>query len=84
MILYEDELADNGVSLLTVKVVSWIFIENGQIDNYSCSESLADNVISIIIAESDAELLVSSTSFLGEFTRCLSKECRLFFLFNLV
>lgn len=67
MIFYEDELADSGVSLLTVKVVSLNIFIVSSVRIFSSlyiyisrrTEHICD------FAESDAKLLVSSLAFLG-------------------
>ncbi|CAN1324931.1 TIP41-like protein [Linum perenne] len=68
VVLYEDELADNGVSLLTVKVVNSIFCFGigccyGKLDMIEFPRT---NHAICHFAESDAKLLVSSFAILGK------------------
>lgn len=65
MILYEDELGDNGVSLLTVKVVFFFYNFEYKKHNSLYKYEIELNIYSTI-AESYAEMLVSSSSLLGK------------------
>lgn len=69
VVLYEDELADNGVSLLTVKVVNTDLISSVECfifcyANYYDFQRLMISLFGFI--ESHAKFLVSSLAILGE------------------
>lgn len=69
VVLYEDELADNGVSLLTVKVVRFQSCYVISILFLHPSRWLSTNHILLsTFLESHAKLLVSSPTILGEST----------------
>lgn len=65
VVLYEDELADNGVSLLTVKVVSLESVASCSLNRFEML-SLKMMTSPSMFSESHAKLLVSSLAILGE------------------
>jgi hypothetical protein len=80
VVLYEDELADNGVSLLTVKVVSFFSILTLFLPVHGSNFFILKSCLCSHVAESDAKLLVPFIAVLGKLD---STFVGLIFLFSL-